>query len=184
MPTDFLNQAKRAPAAECVDDRDAKSATGLSGSGQKTESHFVIISQNRFDGQRPKLGFENQPAGGRFSDHQRWNAAQFVRRCRESLATPKSKPGGEMERTAFTRDTLQRQIAAHQLDQAARDREPQAGSTIPPRSGAIRLRERIEDQSLFFFGNSNTAIAHGEAQANLTLSLGNARYVDENLLAP
>ena len=49
--------------------------------------------------------------------------------------------------------------AAHQLDQAPRDREPQAGAAIAPRDRGVGLRERVEDERALVGSQARTGVA-------------------------
>ena len=53
---------------------------------------------------------------------------------------------------------------AHQADQAGGNGQPQPRSAMPPGRRAVGLLEHAEDGRLFFRGNADARIAHGEVQ--------------------
>src|SRR6185312_17540070 len=72
------------------------------------------------------------------------------------------EPYRKMKRTAAARLAFKPNLAAHQLHQPLRNRETEARSAVLPRRRAVRLREGLENQRLFFLRNTNTGIAHLE----------------------
>ena len=54
--------------------------------------------------------------------------------------------------------------AAHELDEAQRDREAQAGAAVAPRRRAVGLRERLKDCPLLVLRNADAGVADGEVK--------------------
>src|SRR5438874_33712 len=58
---------------------------------------------------------------------------------------------------------LERDLAAHALDDAARDREPETGAAELARGAAVRLFELLEDAQLCRRGDADAGVANQEA---------------------
>ena len=71
----------------------------------------------------------------------------------------------EPERAAAAGLGLGRQLAAHDRDQPARDREPQPGAAEPPRGRGVGLRERLEQLRELLWRDPDPGIAHLHAQS-------------------
>ena len=65
---------------------------------------------------------------------------------------------GEAESAALARHAPERDLAAHHLDQALRDRQTQARAAVFFRALAGLLRERLEDARLFAFGDADAGV--------------------------
>src|SRR5258705_13678756 len=61
------------------------------------------------------------------------------------VLVPNPEPGGETEGAAGARLGLDPDRSAHQLDQAPRDGEPEAGAAVLACSRAVGLAERLEE---------------------------------------
>ena len=70
---------------------------------------------------------------------------------------------GEAEGRALARRALDRERAAHALDDAARDREPEAGAAELARRAAVGLLELLEDARLRVRRDADAGVAHQEA---------------------
>ena len=66
----------------------------------------------------------------------------------------------EMEGAALAELALQPDFAAHQIDQAARDRQAEAGAAIFAGGRAVFLGKGIKYQLLLFRGNADAGVAH------------------------
>src|ERR1017187_4990792 len=53
-------------------------------------------------------------------------------------------------------------LLSHHLHQRLRDRQPQTGAAVAPRSGVVGLPEGIEDHLPLVGGNADAGIGHGE----------------------
>src|ERR1700733_11705728 len=69
-----------------------------------------------------------------------------------------------MEAASFARLTLDPDLSSHRLNQPGRDGQSEACSSEPARGRTIGLRKCLEDQLLFFRGNADAGIAHGEVE--------------------
>src|SRR6185437_4427528 len=61
---------------------------------------------------------------------------------------------------AATGPALHTDAAAHGADELRADRQPQPGTAVAARDGAIRLHKGIEDSLLAGFGNADSSVAH------------------------
>jgi len=78
---------------------------------------------------------------------------------------------GEGEAAALAGFAGNRQFAAHQADELARNGQAQAGALVLNQT-KVRLIESREDLFLLFLGDAGAGIAHFEAHASVTLGLG------------
>src|SRR5580698_6257211 len=69
---------------------------------------------------------------------------------------------GEMETTPVSQGALHPEPSLHRLHQTSGDGQAQAGSSELPGNGAIRLRERVEDQVLFLRRDPDAGVPDGE----------------------
>src|ERR1700733_12091339 len=69
-----------------------------------------------------------------------------------------------MEAASFARLTLDPDLSSHRLNQPGRDGQSEACSSEPARGRTIGRRKCLEDQLLFFRGNADAGIAHGEVE--------------------
>jgi hypothetical protein len=83
------------------------------------------------------------------------------------LAEPQPEPRREAEGTALAGRALQPDLPAHQLDQAARDGQAEAGAAVLARGGHVRLRERLEQPGHLLLAHADAGVAHREAQLRL-----------------
>src|SRR5262252_10473114 len=89
--------------------------------------HLFVFSQQHVDGPHTVVAFR-------------------LRRLRRRALHGEIR--GEPERGSASDFALDPDVAAHQLDQASGNRETEAGTAKPTRGGAVRLRERLEDELL------------------------------------
>ena len=79
-----------------------------------------------------------------------------VRRCRIETRQ------GQREGAALPRCARQRDVAAEQAGQVARDREPEAGAAVLAVGAAVGLAESLEDDVLLVRLDADAGVAHGE----------------------
>ena len=71
----------------------------------------------------------------------------------------------EAEGAAEARHALDRDLAAHQLDQLARDGEAEAGAAAQPGRRAVDLGEALEEMPLGRFRDADAGVAHRDLRA-------------------
>ena len=74
-----------------------------------------------------------------------------------------------------------RQLAAHQPDQAPRDREPQAGPAVTPRHRRVGLGELLEDRRQLIARDADARVADAEPQVRLLVAHPHGRHRDDHL---
>src|SRR5260221_13121141 len=79
----------------------------------------------------------------------------------------------EMETAAAAGFTLEPDATADHSYQARRDRQPQSRSAEAARGGAIRLRERMEDDFVLILGNTDARVHDRELQLDRLRRDGN-----------
>ena len=94
-------------------------------------------------------------------DHEHRDVLQLVRRGR---ARARRQPDGEAKLRALAELALGVELAAHQLHEAARDGEPEAGAAVVPGDRWIRLREGLEDRRDALWGDADAGVRHGETE--------------------
>src|SRR3954470_16901828 len=76
-------------------------------------------------------------------------------------------PGRERERTADADLAIEPDLPAHQLNQAAADRQPQTGATVLPSRGCVCLREGLEQLRGLLARQADTGVPDRELQLHL-----------------
>ncbi len=91
---------------------------------------------------------------------------------------------GEPERRPLFPHAVGADVAAHQLDQLARDGQPEPGAAVFARHGAVGLLEGFEDARQRGGGNADAAVDHGEAQQHPAAAVAGAadRQVDHAVI--
>ena len=113
---------------------------------------------------------ENTPVGGVVVDDQDVLAGEVhVRRyCFRRMVIDFERQR-DSEGAALARRTLDTDAAAHQLDEAAGDRQTEAGTAKSARGGAVFLGKGFKDGFLLVGGDADAGIAHGDLQRHLAL---------------
>src|ERR1700730_18310840 len=76
------------------------------------------------------------------------------------------KVDGEAEHRTLLQRTLQRDLAAHALDDASGDGEPEPGAAVMSRERAVALLELAEDALMRIGADARTGVLDGEAHAS------------------
>ncbi len=78
-----------------------------------------------------------------------------------------AEPDREEERGPDAGLALEPDAAAHQLDQPAADRQPEAGAAVLARGGHVGLRERLEQLRRLLRRHADARVAHRELELHL-----------------
>ena len=118
----------------------------------------------------PRHGSQNIARMGVVVDHQypqwadqaQWRRLGISRVQRQRRGSGQGQ--GEMKGAAQPGLAVEREVAAHQVNQALADGQPQPGATKSAGGGCLGLRETVKNMALIFRGNTNAAVGHREAQ--------------------
>ena len=87
-----------------------------------------------------------------------------VRPAESAARRAHPEPDREVERAADARLALDPDLAAHQLDQPAADRQAQAGAAVLARRGHVGLGERLEQLRRLLRRHADAGVAHRELE--------------------
>ena len=101
--------------------------------------------------------------------------------CLQSLGFPgighhQRRGQGERKGAALARCTVHCQLAAQQVRQVARNRQPQPGAAVLAVRAAIRLAKGVKDQVLLVQRNADAGVFHGERHGSARMTLHTQRH--------
>jgi hypothetical protein len=118
-----------------------------------TLNHAAQGLLNDLAGRNVVVGHQHPQAGQALGHH---------RAC--CLGFPHAEPGGEGDRRAHVRLALQPDLPVHHLDQAAADRQAQAGAAVLAGGGHVALREGLEQAVGLLPRHADAGVLHRKAE--------------------
>ena len=119
-----------------------------------------------------QLLLKNSAVGEIVVDDEGGQAAhRFEReRRRFGMRFRQAEARGEMKFAPASQFALDPNLAAHQLDQARRNAQAEAGAAVISSGGAIRLNERFENSGLLLGSNADAGIGNDGVQAHIAIA--------------
>ena len=125
-----------------------------------SDGELPAFKQVAQDGERGRLVVDDERA----LEVQRRQPCGAV--CIPRLARGQAEAHGEREGAAAPRLAGDGDAAAHQLDELAADRQPEAGAAEAPGDAGVDLAERLEQAGGLRRREADAGVAHGDAQGN------------------
>ena len=148
-----------------VDDRQLEGVAVACGLAQLLQPGQAVVRRRAAHAHRLRVVVEDLGVGGVVVDHQHAAAGQLARVGHRGQALRLLERQREPERRALAFAALDADLAVHQVDQVAADRQAEAGAAEAPRRRAVGLRERREQALSGLVRNADAGVANADVQA-------------------